>query len=257
MTLWIRFEYNGEAGFGTLDGEIISIFGGNIYEGPEDLGNKVPLSEVKILTPTIPTKMPALWNNYHQMADKMGNAKPSHPLYFFKPANSFSACNDLIKRPRGYEGRIVYEGEIGIVIGRKCLQANLEEASSAIFGYTCINDITASDIISSDKSFAQWTRSKGFDGFGVFGPVIATGVDPNELNVVTILNGDERQNYPVSDMIISPSEIVKFLSWDMTLEPGDVICCGTNVGVGAMKEKTNKVEVKIDKIGRLSNIFEN
>ena len=257
MTRWIRFERNNCVQFGSLVGETINIFSGDMFGNPIDTGKTVLVSEVKVLTPTNPTKMIALWNNYHAMADKMGNSKPTHPLYFFKSANSFAATGETIKRPEGYDGRIVYEGEIGIVIGEKCNKLTLEQASKVIFGYTCINDITAADIINSDASFAQWTRSKSFDGFGLFGPVISTDLNPEEEVVVTILNGAERQNYPVNDMILKPEQIVHRLSWDMTLELGDVICCGTNVGVGSMKEPSNTVEVFIKGIGSLLNTFEN
>jgi 2-keto-4-pentenoate hydratase/2-oxohepta-3-ene-1,7-dioic acid hydratase in catechol pathway len=150
---------------------------------------------------------------------------------------------------------VVYEGELGIVIGRAISNASESEAAEAIFGYTCVNDITASDIIARDKTFAQWARAKSFDGFGPFGPVIATGLDVNALHVRTELNGKERQNYPLNDMIFSPALLVSLLSRDMTLLPGDLICCGTSLGVGSMKEPVNTVSVTIDGIGTLTNRF--
>ena len=124
-----------------------------------------------------------------------------------------------------------------------------------IFGYTCINDVTAVDLISKNQTFAQWTRAKSFDGFGAFGPVVATGLDAASLRVRTVLDGQERQNYPVSDMIFPPARLVSLLSQDMTLMPGDVIACGTSVGVGTMKNPTNTVEVSIDGVGTLGNVF--
>ena len=257
MTLWIRYKYRNSEGFGVLERETINVFEGDMFSGSSDTGQQIRLNDVEVLTPTVPKKMIALWNNFHTMADKAGNSKPSHPLYFFKASSSFAPTGSIICRPESYNGRVVYEGEIGIVVGKSCRYADAKKAKEAIFGYTCINDITAADIISSDDSFAQWTRSKSFDGFGVFGPVVATGLEPSELRVVTKLNGDERQNYPVNDMIIPPEEIVRLLSQDVTLEPGDVICCGTNVGVGSMKEPENKVEITIDQIGTLSNLFKN
>ena len=148
---------------------------------------------------------------------------------------------------------MVYEGELGVVIGKRCKNASEEQAGKAIFGYTCINDITALDLIAKDASFAQWTRAKCFDGFGVIGPVIATGLDWKTLNVRTILNGRERQNYPCNDMI-SPEQIVHALSQDMTLEPGDVIACGTSLGVLPMKPGS-VVEVQIEGIGTLRNAY--
>jgi 2-keto-4-pentenoate hydratase/2-oxohepta-3-ene-1,7-dioic acid hydratase in catechol pathway len=150
---------------------------------------------------------------------------------------------------------VVYEGELGIVIGKPCSALSLPEADAHIFGYTCVNDITAADILNRDPTFPQWARAKSFDGFGPFGPVITSGIDPATLNVRTILNGAERQNYPVADMIFSPQQLVGLISHDMTLEPGDLICCGTSVGVGVMKEPVNSVTIAIDGIGELSNEF--
>ena len=134
--------------------------------------------------------------------------------------------------------------------------ASEAEAADAIFGYTCINDVTAADLINKNPTFAQWVRAKSFDTFGVFGPVVATGLDPMTLTIKTMLNGEERQNYPVSDMYFPPVTLVALISRDMTLEPGDVIACGTSVGVGVMKEPKNVVEVIIDGIGTLSNRFD-
>ena len=124
-----------------------------------------------------------------------------------------------------------------------------------VFGYTCINDITASELISKDKTFQQWVRAKSFDTFGVYGPVIATDIDPSTLIVKTVLNSAERQNYLISDMIFSVKQLVSKISHDMTLFPGDIIACGTSLGVGSMKEKSNIVEVTINGIGTLSNKF--
>jgi 2-keto-4-pentenoate hydratase/2-oxohepta-3-ene-1,7-dioic acid hydratase in catechol pathway len=120
-----------------------------------------------------------------------------------------------------------------------------------------VNDLTASDILNKDASFPQWVRAKSFDGFGPFGPVIATGLRPEDLAVRTVLNGQERQNYPVSDMVFPAARLVSLISRDMTLVPGDLICCGTSVGVGVMKEPTNTVEISIDGIGTLRNEFLN
>lgn len=156
-----------------------------------------------------------------------------------------------MRRPPSYGGRIVFEGELGIVIGRTCRAVEPAEVESFIFGYTCVNDITAADLIHKDPSFAQWTRAKSFDGFGPFGPTIATGVGWRDIVVRTVLNGSERQNYPISDMVFPPPRLVSLISQDMTLLPGDLICCGTSVGVGTMKGERDVVEVSIDGIGTL------
>jgi ketopantoate reductase/2-keto-4-pentenoate hydratase/2-oxohepta-3-ene-1,7-dioic acid hydratase in catechol pathway len=255
MARWIRFERQGEIGFGTLEDETITGFRGDLFDRPEPTGATFALAEVRLLTPCVPSKMICLWNNFHALAARLGVSEPAEPLYFLKAPSAFLAHGETIRRPPSYSGNIVYEGEFGIVIGKRCSNITPEEAAEHIFGYTCINDVTAADIITKDATFAQWARAKSFDGFGVFGPAIATGLDPASLTVRTILNGAERQSYPVSDMIFQPHELVSRLSRDMTLLPGDVIACGTSVGVGAMREADNTIEVAIEGIGTLRNPF--
>ncbi|MDP5360401.1 MAG: fumarylacetoacetate hydrolase family protein, partial [Paracoccaceae bacterium] len=148
-------------------------------------------------------------------------------------------------------GRVVFEGELGIVIGQTCKDITPDQASDAIFGYTCVNDITSLDILTADPSFPQWTRAKSFDGFGVVGPVIDTDVQWQDLTITVLVNGRERQSYPASDMILTPPQIVSLLSQDMTLNPGDLIACGTSIGARPIKPGM-EVEVVIDGIGGVS-----
>ncbi|HEV7412180.1 MAG TPA: fumarylacetoacetate hydrolase family protein, partial [Casimicrobiaceae bacterium] len=194
-------------------------------------------------------------DNYRALVAKLGHAVPDEPLYFLKAGSSFLAGGETIRMPKSYTGKVIYEGELGIVIGRRLSRASEADAEAGIFGYTCINDVTAIEIIARDPGFAQWTRAKSFDTFGVFGPAIATGVDPSTLVVKTILNDQERQNYPVADIIFPPAKLASLVSHDMTLEAGDVIACGTSVGVGSMKPGST-VSIVIDGIGTLTNRFE-
>jgi 2-keto-4-pentenoate hydratase/2-oxohepta-3-ene-1,7-dioic acid hydratase in catechol pathway len=254
MAQWIAFFQEGKPGFGLVVGDRVRICEGEMFSAPRETGTEVALTDVIPDLPCRPGKFIALWNNYHAQAAKQNLAIPAEPLYFVKTPNSYCAHEQAVSQPVGYDGRVVYEGELGVVIGRRCKNANEDEAGQAIFGYTCINDITALDLIARDASFAQWTRAKCFDGFGVIGPVIATGLDWKSLNVRTLLNGRERQNYPCSDMIFSPERIVSAISRDMTLEPGDVIACGTSLGVLPMKPGA-VVEVSIDGIGTLRNSY--
>jgi 2-keto-4-pentenoate hydratase/2-oxohepta-3-ene-1,7-dioic acid hydratase in catechol pathway len=255
MALWVRFRHGDLVGFGRLEGDRIEVCTGDLFASPRPTGESVPLAGVRLLTPTVPTKMIALWNNFRALAAKLNQAIPAEPLYLFKAPSSFLAHGETIRKPASYDGKVVYEGELGIVIGRQCRAVSEAEAPGCIFGYTCINDVTAAEIITRDAAFAQWSRSKSYDTFGVFGPAVATGLDPAALTVKLVLNGQERQNYPVSDMIFPPAAIVSRLSQDMTLEPGDVICCGTSVGVGSMKPGSD-VAVTIEGIGTLANRFE-
>lgn len=251
---WIRFERAGQTRFGTLRDGVIQIHEGDMFAVARATNATVPLADVTLLTPCVPTKMIALWNNFHALAAKLNLTAPPEPLYLLKAPNSFHAGGQTIRVPASYSGKVVYEGELGVVIGKRAANVSEADAAKYIFGYTCSNDVTAAEIIQKDPTFAQWTRAKSFDTFGVFGPVIATDVNPLDLHVKTLLDGKERQNYPVSDMIFKPAQIVSLISRDMTLYPGDVISCGTSVGVGSMKPGS-KVEIVIDGIGTLSNEY--
>lgn len=255
MAHWMRFDKDGRAGFGRVEGDRIVVHEGDLFGAPRATGESLPLDAVRVLTPTVPSKMIALWNNYQALAAKLGQAIPAEPLWLLKAPNSYLAHGAVIRKPPSYDGKVVYEGELGVVIGKRLSGASEDEAHAGIFGYTCINDVTAAEIITRDASFAQWCRAKSFDTFGVFGPVVATGLDPSALTVKLVLNGAERQSYPVSDMIFSPVRLASLLSHELTLEPGDVICCGTSVGVGSMKPGSD-VAVTIEGIGTLSNRYE-
>lgn len=259
MTTWIRFQHGDKTGFGRLDGENIQVHDGDLFGDNAATGDSVSLADVTVMTPCTPSKMLALWNNFHATMEKTGLPRPEVPWYFVKTPNTYAAANTDILRPEACQGKVLFEGELGIVIGRTCKQVAVADVDDYVFGYTCINDVTAFEHLFSEEKFAHWTRAKCFDGFGVFGPGITSGVDPDDLVIRTILEGDgqvqERQNYPVSDMIYGPREIVSHLSHDMTLNPGDIIACGTSVGAGAMKDGWT-VRIAIDGVGELVNRYD-
>lgn len=257
MALWVRFAAGGKEGFGQLEGDRILVHAGDMFTDASSTGESVAVDAVKLLTPCKPGQMIALWNNFHALAEKNNQTIPEEPLWFMKSPSSFLATGGTIRRPAGYDGPVVYEGELGIVIGKRCARVGEADIADYIFGYTCVNDVTAFGLLNKDPSFAQWSRCKSFDGFGVFGPAIATGLDPMTLSIRTVLNGDERQNYPVSDMVFPPHRLVSLISQDVTLVPGDIIACGTSVGVGSMKQPENAVEISIEGIGTLSNTYIN
>ncbi len=254
MAHWVRFEEAGKISIGKLEQDKIAVCTGDLFGQPTVTGRVVPLDSVKLLTPCEPSKMVCLWNNFHAAAAKSNLKEPEEPLYFLKAQTAFHPTGREIPRPKSYSGRVVFEGELGIVIGRRCAGVSEADASNYVFGYTCVNDVTAFDILNRDPSFAQWTRCKSFDGFGVFGPSIATGLEPDSLVIRTFLNGQERQNYPVSDMFFKPRRLVSLISQDLTLLPGDVISCGTSLGAGSMKPGA-KIEIEIEGVGRLSNVM--
>lgn len=243
---------------GTVAGsaEITGVIDNNQFHPRKALGSElaagdaVPLTDVALLPPVVPRKFIGLWNNFKAAAEKGGHEHPTHPLYFFKADTSLSGPGAHVALPAS-AGRAIFEGELGVIIGQTCKNASIEEAEQAIFGYTCVNDITSLDILNADPSFPQWTRSKSFDGFGVVGPVIETDLKWQDATITVLVNGRERQSYPAADMILPPAQIVSLLSQDMTLNPGDLIACGTSLGARPIKAGM-EIEVVIEGIGGVS-----
>jgi 2-keto-4-pentenoate hydratase/2-oxohepta-3-ene-1,7-dioic acid hydratase in catechol pathway len=255
MTSWVRCNWNGATHLGRLEGERIELCDGSLFDSPVANGQTAALSDVELLAPCTPASILALWNNFHERAEAEGQTIPSTPLYFMKPVTSVIGPGETIYRPRGHRGRVIFEAELGIVIGRHCRDIDPAEADEAIFGYTCVNDVTAIEFLFEDKAFQQWTRSKGYDTFTPLGPVIETDIDPSGLRVLAIQDGETRQDYPVDDMIYSPQQIVAMISSCQTLVPGDLICCGTSVGARTMKPGC-EIVVSIPGIGELRNSFD-
>ncbi len=252
MSRWARFKSGDREAFGVIHDKEIEEFEGDMFLGARPAGRRHALSGCRLLSPCSPRHIVALWNNFHALGAKLGKAAPAHPLFLLKAASSLAGPGDDIRRPRSYAGKIAFEGELAIVIGKPCTGVSVQEAASHIFGFTCINDVTAGEILGENPDFAQWTRSKSFPTFSCVGPWIETRLDSSTARVVTRLDGVERQNYPLSDMIFPPDELVSRLSQDLLLQPGDIIACGTSLGVGSMKDGAT-VEIEIDGIGCLTN----
>ena len=251
---WVRYSNEGAIGFGTLDGGQIREFRGDMFGTPEATGRVLAQGGVRLLHPTQPTKVIAMWNNFAALGAKLGLAVPPEPLYLLKAPNSYANPGEVIRQPRS-GGKVVFEGELGIVIGKTASGVGLDKAMDHVFGYTCANDVTEAEILNRDPSFTQWMRAKGLDTFCPMGPVVATGLDASTLVVRTWLNGELRQEYPISDMRFSVQRLVSLISFDMTLYPGDLILCGTSIGVGSMKPGSD-IAIEIAGIGRLANRYE-
>jgi len=248
---WVRFHSAGLTGFGRLQGGRIHVHRGNLFDHPVDTGELLALDAVQLLMPTQPSKVLALWNNFGELSTKLGLSRPPEPLYLLKPPNTYLDPGLVIPRPPG-DAKLAFEGELAIVIGRRATRVSLDGAMAHVFGYTCANDVTLGGIIHRDPSFQQWVRAKGGDGFCPFGPAIVTGLDANLLRVRTRLDGKPRQDFPISDMHFSVAELVSLISHDMSLLPGDLILCGTSVGIGSM-QPGSRVSVEIEGIGTLDN----
>lgn len=256
MSRWVRFRRrDGRIGCGVLEAPRVVQCEGDFFSRPQPSAESLALDEVTLLAPCAPSKIIALWNNFHALAARLGKAVPSHPLYLIKPGSCVAGPGEAIRRPQGYSGKIAYEGELGIVIGRRCKEVPASEAAAYIHGYTCVNDVTAAEVLHENTDFAQWCRAKGHDTFGCLGPHIETEFDYARARVLTRLDGAERQNYPLADMIFPPLELVSRISHDMTLLPGDVIACGTSLGVGSIRDGA-AVEISIEGLGSLVNTLE-
>src|SRR6267142_6851705 len=208
----------------------------------EVTGRLASLDSVRLLAPVEPRKIVCVGRNYAAHAAELGNDVPKEPLIFLKPPTSLIGPNEAIVLPK-YSQRVEHEGELGMVIGRKCAHLDdREEPLNYVLSYTCVNDVTARDL---QKSDVQFTRAKGFDTFCPCVPVIAIGLRLDDLAVETFVNGRRRQSSPVSRMIFGVAELVCFVSGVMTLLPGDLLATGTPEGVGPL-HPDDEVTVSID-----------
>ncbi len=249
MTKFCRFEAEDKVHYGLVRHERVEMLSSAPWAGGEPTGRVYPLAQVRLLAPCQPSKVVCLGRNYREHAAELGNPPPRTPLIFLKPPSAVVGPEEPIVYPSMSE-RVDYEGELALVIGRRCHRINPEDDPfHYVFGYTCLNDVTARDLQKADGHFA---RAKGFDSFCPLGPVIATDVDASTLIVETYVNGERRQHGRTAEMIFSLDDIMRFVSGVMTLEPGDVIATGTPSGVGPLRVG-DVVEVVIEGIGRLRN----
>jgi 2-keto-4-pentenoate hydratase/2-oxohepta-3-ene-1,7-dioic acid hydratase in catechol pathway len=245
----VRFETGGTIHYGVLEDNGISpIEGDPFQEDAEITDMKYALASCRLLAPCEPSKIVAYGVNYKSHSDEMGSNLPDEPLMFIKPTTSVIGPDQEIVYPPSSK-RVDYEGELGVVIGDIARSVSPEDALDYVFGYTCLNDVTARDLQQKD---GQWTRGKGFDTFCPFGPWIETDLSPEKLHLQTRLNGEVKQDTDTSSMIFPVDVLISFASRVMTLLPGDVIATGTAAGVGPM-QPGDVVEVEIGGIGILRN----
>lgn len=247
---FLRFKSKeGKTYTGVLeDGNIYEIEG-DIFQEYKVTKNKHPLSEIRFLPPCTPTKIVAVGLNYRDHAAEMKKPIPEEPLLFMKPSTAVIGHEDKIIYPNHMASRLDYEGELAVVTGKTARWVKENEAFDYVFGYTCINDITARDLQIKD---VQYTRAKGFDTFAPIGPVIETELDPTDLEISTHLNDERRQHSRTSELIFNIPKLLVFISRVMTLLPGDIIATGTPSGIGPMKSG-DIVKVEIEGIGTLRN----
>ena len=244
----VRFRHGERIATGVLSGEEVRVIRGTFFEDPVPTGEDVPLDDVRLLAPVLPSKIVAVARNYPEHAAELGNPLPERPMLFFKPATSVIGPGDPIPIPEGTT-RVDHEAELAAVIGRLCRRVSEADVARYVLGYTCANDVTSRDW---QKSDGQWARAKGSDGFGPLGPWVETDVDVSDLAVASRVNGEDRQSGRTSEMVFSPAWLVSYISRTITLLPGDVVLTGTPPGVGPM-QPGDRVEVEVQGIGVLEN----
>lgn len=243
-----RCSISGKTYYCVIKGQEVHVLSVPPFTGIVYDGRVVQRSETMLLPPVEPTKIVAVGLNYRAHAKEFGKPMPDEPLIFIKPPTSVIGDGDGIVYP-GMSGRVDYEGELAVVIGRRAKDVTVAEAGGYVFGLTIMNDVTARDLQAKD---VQYTRAKGFDTFAPIGPHVETELEPDGLSVKTYVNGVLRQEGNTSDMQFSVYHIISFVSHVMTLVPGDVISTGTPPGIGPVK-RGDIVEVEIQGIGRLHN----
>ncbi|MCX6827157.1 MAG: fumarylacetoacetate hydrolase family protein [candidate division Zixibacteria bacterium] len=258
MERYIKFETAEGIGWGVFeDGKIVGL-SGNPACGFENTGLFYQPSAVKLLAPVEPTKIICVGLNYREhilenqafdeTESQATDGVPEEPILFLKPPSALIGPGERITLPEMAK-RVDYEAELGVVIGRECHNVASIEAEDYIFGFTCINDVTARDLQQKD---IQWTRAKGFDTFCPVGPWVVDNLKYENLSVEAYLNGERRQSSRISAMIFPIAILISFISKIMTLYPGDLIATGTPAGVGPM-QTGDRIEIRIEGIGSLVN----
>ncbi|HXW77541.1 MAG TPA: fumarylacetoacetate hydrolase family protein [Candidatus Eremiobacteraceae bacterium] len=234
---FVRFERDGRVAEGVLSDGLVAAG-----------GRSFALDSVRLLAPVMPSKIVCVGRNYRDHVAEMSVDLPVEPVLFFKPPSAVLEPGGSIVLPP-QSTRVDYEGELGVVIGRRCKNVSRDEALAVVRGYTIVNDVTARDLQRSD---VQWARAKGFDTFAPVGPCVADDVDASGLRLRTFVNGEVRQDATTALLIFDVPRLIEYISAAFTLEAGDVIATGTPSGVGQL-HPGDEVRVEIEDIGALVN----
>ncbi len=248
----LRFSSPEQSGWGILDGKHVQVANGCPYQGTlRPTTQSIPLQDIHWLPPATPSKIVCIGSNYRQHCLEMGRPVPDTPKLFLKPPSALIGNGQHIRLPPGV-GRVDFEGELAIIVGRRATRITPKAVSEYLLGFTILNDVTARELQRKD---VQFTRAKGFDTFCPVGPWLVPGIEPDDLRIQTHVNNTLRQDSSTADMVFSVRKLVSFISQVMTLEPGDIISTGTPSGVGPL-EPGDTVAVTIEKIGTLTNVVE-
>ena len=253
-----RTENHPDGVYGLLEGpDTLSLLKGGLLDPVEKTGETICISDIKgYLLPVDPPNILALGRNYREHAAETADELPKAPLLFIKATTALIAHEDNIMIPSAAPDQVDYEAELVAIIGKKAKNVSEAEALDYVFGYTCGHDVSARDCQASD---GQWARAKSFDTFAPMGPMVVTGITPDDLRIRMRVNGEVVQDQSTRDMVFSVAYLVSYLSSSMTLLPGTAIYTGTPCGVGIARKpplllKPGDIcEVEIDEVGLLLN----
>ena len=242
-----RIEHGGAPRHAVERDGVWRLVDGDIFGAWKD-GEEISGEGVKLLAPVLPSKIVCVGLNYKDHAAEQNKPLPEEPLLFIKPSTSVIGPGDSIQVPE-WAGRVDYEAELGIVIGKTAHRVPLNRTQDYVLGLIAVNDVTARELQSKD---GQYTRSKGFDTFGPIGPCVAMGLDGRDLSVRAYVNGQIRQDSRTRELIFTIPELIAFITSVMTLLPGDIISTGTPSGIGPIVPG-DSVTVHVEGVGALTN----
>jgi len=234
--------------FAVVEGDKARPIEGTVFDEFALTDEVYPLSSVRLVAPSEPSKVVCVGLNYAEHARESNMPVPDEPILFIKPSTSVIGPGEAIIYPEMTK-RLDYEAELGVVIRKEMKDVAPVKVRNYLLGYTCLNDVTGRDL---QKKDGQWTRSKSFDTFCPIGPWVVDDIDPNNAEIELYLNGQRRQASNTKEFVFKIEDLLSFISGVMTLLPGDVVATGTPSGIGPMK-KGDQVEVRIQGIGGLKN----
>jgi 2-keto-4-pentenoate hydratase/2-oxohepta-3-ene-1,7-dioic acid hydratase in catechol pathway len=250
MKRYYRIEHDGRPRHAVEENGAWHLVTGDIFGAHEVAGAIDPRGR-RLLAPLVPSKIVAIGLNYKDHAAERNKPLPAEPLMFLKPSTAVIGPDEPIVLPENI-GRVDHEAEVGVVIGTGARHVSEKDAHRYVFGFTCVNDVSARDLQTRD---VQFTRAKGFDSFAPVGPCIATGLDYHAaagLGVEAWVNGTRRQASSTRELIFPIDMLIAFVTAVMTLLPGDIIATGTPAGVGPLVPG-DRVTIKVEGVGELSN----